>query len=98
MSDERILLTKEEAIELLGDREDIHTFRSGMNVLIGADHSRASLLDSIEHAVQIEIGGEMCKKTGHGLVVWTSNTDPLFVEADKEAIEKLESLKEQLAK
>lgn len=91
MSEDKIILTKEQAISLIGDGQDIHTFRSGHGILVGADHSRKELLESIERAKLIEIGGEACKRMGHGLVVWTSNTDPLFVQADKVLLESIEN-------
>lgn len=90
MNDDKVILTKEQAIKLLGKRNEIHTFRSGRGILIGADHSRKSLLESIEKSKLIEIGGEACRRMGHGLVIWTSETDPLFVEVDKKEIEELE--------
>jgi hypothetical protein len=89
MSDDKIILTKDQAKALIGKRKQVHTFRSGSSILIGADWSRKSIIDAIEKTDLIEIGGEACKRMGHGLVVWTVN-DPLFVEADKEEIEKLE--------
>lgn len=69
-----------------------HTFRSGSGILIGADHSLKSLLQSINDAGEegIEIGGEQCKAMGHGLVIWTGS-DPLFVEVDKEKLLVLEN-------
>lgn len=91
--DDKIFLTKEQAIELIGDREDVHTFRSGSMMLIGADWSRKDIFGVINDAGEkdIEIGGEMCKKMGHGLVIWTSPSDPLFIEVDKEQLQQLEN-------
>jgi hypothetical protein len=89
MSD-KILLTKEQAKALIGKRKDVHTFRSGMNILIGADWRRKAILEAIDKTDTIEIGGDQCKKMGHALVIWTSDNDPLFVECDKEEIAKLE--------
>jgi hypothetical protein len=92
MSEDKIFLTKEQALKLIGDRDQVHTFRSMSMALIGCDWSRESILETIENAGEkdIEIGGEMCKKMGHGLVIWTSESDPLFIEVDKIEIEELE--------
>jgi hypothetical protein len=88
-TDQKIILTKQQAIALIGKRKLIHTFRSGTNVLMGADHTRKSLLEDIKNSDLIEIGGAACKKMGHGLVIWTGD-DPLFVEVDKIELENLE--------
>ena len=91
---DKVILTKEQAVALLGKRKDIHTFRSGTGILFGADWTRKGLLKAIQDTDLIEIGGEACKRMGHGLVVWTGN-DPLFVEVDKD---KIEALEKQLVK
>ena len=86
MSDDtRVLLTAEQAIAMLPDGETIHTFRSRPGILIGADWERAELIDAIRHAVGRELGGEQCRAFGHGLVVWTDESSPLFVETQQEA-------------
>lgn len=89
MSDEKIILTKAQAKSLLARRKQIHTFRSGRGLLIGADWEKDSLLKEIDNSEMLEIGGEQCKRMGHGLVVWTGN-EPLFVEVDSAKLEKLE--------
>lgn len=88
---DRIILTEKQAKKLIGKRKDIHTFRSGTGILMGCDWSRKSLMEAIANSKLIEIGGDQCKKMGHGLVVWTSDYNPLFVEVDKEEIQKLEN-------
>lgn len=91
MKDEKeFILTKLQAIDLLGDREYIHTtFNPIMNVLLGADWSRQELIDEINKAPKIQIGGPNCKALGHGLVIWTDKA-PLFVEVDKIKLQALE--------
>lgn len=87
----KIFLSKEQAKKLIKGKS-IHTFRTGTGLLLGADWSRESLLDAIENSSEnaLEIGGEQCKAMGHGLVIWTSQKDPLFVEVDKSELDKLE--------
>lgn len=94
---EKILITPDEAITLLPDGDQIHTFRSGTGILIGADWSRKSIIEALRNNPDmIEIGGDGCKSMGHGLVCWTSNTDPLFIEADKDKVFEMESQAEKL--
>jgi hypothetical protein len=78
----RIFFTADEAIAMLPDGETVHTFRSGVGILIGADWDRDDLIRAIR-ANKCEQGGEQCTAMGHGLVVWTSETNPLFVETRK---------------
>jgi hypothetical protein len=81
MSDERVILTPDQAIAMLDpEAERIHTFVQAGPCLLGADHDSQDLLDEINSALQLEIGGEMCCRMNHGLVVWRGKTDPLFVE------------------
>jgi hypothetical protein len=62
-------LTKEQAIELLNDGDDIHTFLNPNGMLIGADMSRKRVIELIEIAETIEIGGPQCVAMKHGLCV-----------------------------
>ena len=84
MTDDKIILTAEQAESLLPDGDEIHTFRNpNAAMLIGADWGRDELLKVIQ-ASQCEIGGEQCRNSGHGLVVWTDKNNPLFVETRKD--------------
>lgn len=79
MSGEKIILTTEQALSMLPDGDSIHTFRSTGMALIGCDWEREDLEETIRES-QCEIGGDQCQAFNHGLVVWTSETEPLFVE------------------
>lgn len=82
MSNEKIILTSEQALSMLPEGDRIHTFRSAPMALIGADWDR----DDLEKAIrenQCEVGGDQCQAMNHGLVVWTGKTEPLFVECRK---------------
>lgn len=78
MTPDRILLTPEQAMSMLSDEQDIHTFRDAGMCLIGCDHSRESLLELI-NLHTCEIGGPACQQMNHGLVI-TDDNGPLFVE------------------
>lgn len=79
MSDEKVILTPEQALSMLPDGDQIHTFRSMGFALIGCDWSRSGLEKEIREK-QCEVGGDQCQAMNHGLVVWTSETEPLFIE------------------
>ena len=68
---------------MLPDGDEIHTFRSGPGCLIGADWTRDQIIDQIE-TKPCELGGELCTKMNHGLVIWTEPDNPLFVECRKD--------------
>lgn len=88
MNEERRFLTAEEAISLLNDGDNIHTFvNPNGSMLIGADWSREKVISLFEeHSGKIEIGGNMCRGMSHALIVWRG-TAPLFVENNKEKLE-----------
>lgn len=92
MKTDRIFITTAEAISLLPLYDSIHTFRSSSFALIGADWSRKALIDAIKTS-ECEIGGEQCKRMGHGLVVHSGG--PLFVEVDKDKLQALEDSKQK---
>ncbi len=80
MDEQRAILTPEQAKAMLPEGDEIHTFRSYVpGVLLGADWGRDALVEAIDAADTLEIGGPACRNVNHGLVVWTGN-DPLFVE------------------
>jgi len=83
---EKRLITPDEAIGLLNDGEEIHTFvnpRAGM--MIGTDHSRESLIKRIkENPDKLEIGGEACRRMNHGLIL--KDDGNLFIETNEEKL------------
>ena len=90
MSDDRILLTADEAISLLPEGEYVHNTTGGM-IMIGCDYSRESAEKSLREAVQIEIGGPMCKAMRHPLVTWDSPHHCTFFEADMDKVAAFEA-------
>lgn len=91
---DRVFLTKEQAITLIEDKEDIHTFRSAAFGLMWADWSRKDIIEEIERSWEesIEIWWTACIGMWHGLVIYTSPNHPLFVEANTELLQALEKL------
>lgn len=87
MKDEKRFLSFDEAANLLNDGEQIHTFRNGGGMLIGADHSRKSLLESMkEHEATLQIGGDACRGMKHGLIL-EDEVGYLFIETNKEKLD-----------
>ena len=74
-----ISLSFDEAIKLIPDREEIHTFRNPGGMLLGADWDRAKLLDAMRKSPAIQVSGETAQRMGHGLVI--EDDGLLFIEA-----------------
>lgn len=77
MSDERVFLTPEQAVAMLPDGDDIHTFRQGGPCLIGADWQRCDIINLI-NAFTPELAGEQATAMGHGLCI-IDNRGPLWI-------------------
>lgn len=89
---EKRFITFEEATNLLNDGEDIHTFRNGGGMLIGADRSREGILKTMkQHESTLQIGGDMCRKMKHGLILEDS-VGYLFIETNEEKLNALDQL------
>ena len=87
-------LTVEQAISLLPEGEEIHTFYGGV-ALIGADWEREEVLNKLKSVDKIEIAGEMARNMGHGLAVYNNDakyiSDVLFIETDKKKLDAFDS-------
>jgi len=91
MKDKR-LISAAEAESLLNDGDNIHTFTNPAGMLLGCDWSRQSVLDLFkEHDGQIEIGGDMCRKMKHVIVVWLDDS-PLFIENNPDKLDQFDPL------
>lgn len=88
----RIILSAEQAIDCLPKCDDIHVFTNPGGMLIGADWRRKDIVETINNAEKIEIGGPVCRGTGHGLVVFPKNakyqSDLYFVQSDDGKLKK----------
>jgi len=88
----RIFLTEEEAIDLLPDGDQIHTFYNPGFGLLGADWDREEIIDKIHSCDIREVTGKTARGMRHGLALFTagcSQGDILFVETN---MEKLNSM------
>lgn len=85
-------ISVEEALYLLPQENEIHTFRNPSGMLLGADWNRIELEGFIKsHPDDLEIGGEMCRKMKHALVIKDVN-GYLFVETDETKLNKLDPI------
>ena len=80
---ERVKLTFDDAVAMLPDGDNIHTFRSGPFMLIGADWGREPLTEAIRK-YGAELSGQMATNMDHGLVL-IDDRGPLFIETKKPA-------------
>ena len=79
--DDRELLTYDEAVALLPDGEEIHTFLSTpIGALVGADWERAKILELLRDTDCREVTGPSAQSMGHGLAAYRADGVPVFIE------------------
>lgn len=94
MSDDKIILTPDEAISILASGKYVHNYANpGRGIFIGVDFERPDAEKHIRDAVQLEIGGENCKRMKHALVAWSSERRCTFFATDAEKLDALEASK-----
>jgi hypothetical protein len=92
MSDEKIIITPNEAEGLLPAGDTVHNFvNPGVNLLIGADYDRADAIKAFKNAKRIEIGGEQCRNMKHPIVVLGDDGRYSFFEADMAKVDAFEA-------
>ncbi|APH21419.1 hypothetical protein CF088_20420 [Clostridium botulinum] len=74
----RCVLTKEEVLKMLPNKDYIHTFRDSAISLIGADWSKKEILKTIEN-YEFELTGQQATSMGHG-IAFQDNNGWVFVE------------------
>ncbi len=84
-------ITPDEAISLLNEDEQIHTFRNPNGMLLGADHNRESLIKLLRaNPDKIQIGGEACRRINHGLII--DDGGYLFIETNEKKLNTFDPL------
>jgi len=79
-------LTFKEAKALLNKGKYVHTYRQGGYALFSADWLKKDLLEAMKkNESTLEIGGELCRKMKHGLVLKDS-AGHLFIETDMDKL------------
>lgn len=98
MADEIVHLSIEEALYCIGDKEYIHTFINAPFGLIGADWGKDEVIEHLQNAEDIQIGGEVCRAMNHGIVVFPKRakkqSDLYFIECDDKKLSEIEQKKE----
>lgn len=80
MPTEEDRLTPAEAVAIMADGDSVHTFvNPNIGMMIGADHSRTSLVEDINTAIRLELTGPMASRMNYGLALWRSESHLLFV-------------------
>lgn len=83
-------ITFDEAVSLLPNEEYIHTFYNTSFGLMGADWSKAEILDKLQKSEIIELTGETARSMGHGMCAYNKDTkyqkDILFIQTDEEKL------------
>ena len=91
--DNRIFLTPEQAIELLPEDDDIHTYISDGRVLIGLYWIRGNLIKKIREADYREVSGPHARAMNHGICIYDKSaifiSDLLFFETNMELLDRL---------
>lgn len=83
---DRVFLSYDDAVALLPDGEEIHTFvNPSNNMLVGADWSREHILELLKTGAP-ELAGDAATSMGHGLVAFRVvdmekevKRDPIFI-------------------
>jgi len=91
----QLFLTAEEAMSVLPEKQDIHTFINVAFSLVGADIDKSELEYKLMKADYIEVCGEQARSLGHGICFYNKSalyqSDVIFVETDEEKLKALES-------
>ena len=77
--DEVQLLTYDEAVALLPDGDEIHTFLDGGIALVGAHWPRQQILDLLRSTDRREVTGPAAQSMGHGLAAFGPGGEPVFI-------------------
>ena len=89
-----IYITPDQAISILPGGDSIHTFYNPEFGLVGADWSRADIIDKLRSSDIIELTGPSARGMGHGICAYNKDakyqSDILFIETDNERLAALE--------
>lgn len=93
-------ITAEQAVSILPGSDSVHTFYNPGLGLIGADWSKADIIDKLRSSEVIELTGPGARGMGHGICAYNKNakyqSDILFIETDEARVSALEKELEAL--
>ena len=78
--DQVVLLSYEEAVALLPDGDQVHTFLDSAVALLGADWEREAVLDLVRTTDRREVTGSQAQAMHHGLAAFRPDGIPVFIE------------------
>lgn len=82
----QIVITLEEALKLLPEKEDIHTFMNpAAGMLLGADWSRDDVVKALALSKEIHLTGEAAQAMDHGLAIFRGDGATVFIETRKKS-------------
>ena len=82
MSDEKEVISFDEAVKRLPNSEEVHTFRQAGLTRLGADWDRPTLLNAMLKAPEICVTGPNAQAMCHGLCIF-DDMGTLFIETEK---------------
>lgn len=89
----KIFLTVEQAVDLLPEGEEVHTFKQTAFGMLGCDWSRDEVIGKIQNSECREVTGYQARTMRHGLALYQKDAkyvkDILFVETDMEKLDRL---------
>ena len=88
---DRIIISEAQAISLMNfdEADEVHVFHNPGGILVGFDVGKTQVLEALHTAASIEIGGEMCMKMKHAIVVIppkAKQSDVWFIQHDEKKI------------
>lgn len=83
------VITADQAVDLLPDGDDVHTFRGGGFMVIGCDWRRASIIEALRSAPAIQLAGDVARGMRHGMVI--DDGGLLFISTDEQKLAALET-------
>ena len=85
MLEEKEFISYEKAIEMLPEKDKIHTIRQGRGAFtVGADRSRANILELMKRFQDtLELTGSKARKLNHGIAL-RDDISALFIETKEE--------------
>ena len=84
MGDNIVYLTIDEALNMLPEREVVHTFRQAGFTIIGCDWNRDDVINVMKkHIDTVQLSGKTATSMGHGIVM-EDDRGYLFIETKEE--------------
>ena len=97
MSDDKVILTPDEAAALFPDGDYVHNYANPSGGLfLGIDYDRSDAIAALQRAKQIELGGPGCTAMKHPIVVWENERRCTFFEANMDKVKAFEASRQKV--